>query len=237
MNERWTDDGRVLAIALVALGAGISLARLERAARADGSLSEGQPGMYQGTPEAAWGKGRRFELELPWKVGPAVFEPRQGVESVGRIGYVSNIDYLGFASWMTIDDFLALNPPLDRGPRTAERVQWFDRHLRAGKPTGPPWLDLQATAFEDRQDMQDTPTAFRVMGHEGRTRMTALKGIVGGDAVLPVYCTVKGGHKARHLRHDALVGAILAHDPRSLAARRGRAPLSIERITLNGICY
>ena len=223
------DNGTMMALVLVALGAGISLARLERAVRADGSLSEFGPGFYQDASQAVWRKGKRFDLELPWRVGAAVFEPRQNMESVALIGYVSSIAYHGFAVWMTIGDYLELNPPC---AKDAQRLAWFYEQMEAGKPMGPPWLDLQATAF----DAQDAPTAFLVRSHEGRHRMMALGQLVGMDTVVPVYCTVRS-HRARHLRHDALIGAILTHDPRSLMARKGRPPLSIQRITLDGICY
>jgi len=232
------DDGRALALVLVALGAGITLSRLERVAMAGSTATKPGSGGGQDAeaPEAVWKKGQRFYLDLPWRVGPVLFDPRQDAGSIGVIGYVSNIVYGGFAIWMTVDDFLRLNPSRQFDPqRQGDTVQWFEDRMRRGEPVGPPWINLMALEYEDYDGQDDVPVAFRVRGHEGRGRMTALKRLVGGDAVIPVYCNVQGGYRAHHLRHEKLIGATMAADPRSLSARRSEAPFVIQRITIDGI--
>ena len=215
-------------------GAGLALGTvgalaLATALRRRGSRAE--------VKQAVWRQGARFDAEAPWEVGqrplgPVLFDPKDGI---GRIGYTTNIDYLGFLVWMKPSEYLALNPVLDMVVGYRERIAWFVDNMRAGEAFGPPWLGLQPMEYADVDGKQDVPVSFRVVNHEGRHRTTALRRIV-GDVEFPVYCTTNDGSRARHLSARALLGAEVKADKRSKVGFFDES-FVIRRFALEGVCY
>jgi|APSaa5957512622_1039677.scaffolds.fasta_scaffold28825_3 hypothetical protein len=172
-----------------------------------------------------------YDPELPFRIGPVVFDPEHGI---GNVPINSNVNYLGFVVWMRPSDYLALNPPLhDDGKDNAYR--WILQQVIKGKPIAPPWIDVKIVPdarmeYEADNPARTTgePTRLKVIGHEGRHRMTIVMDLCGDDVLVPVPVFMPKW-RARDLSPHMLLGATIERDR---DASRGR-DLRIHRLTFN----
>jgi hypothetical protein len=156
-------------------------------------------------------------------------------DGIGSIPIVNNIEYMGFMVWMRPSDFLALNPL--RG----NDASWMEQQIRDGRALGIPFLDVKPPEswWENRPSLDKL--TFTVKGHEGRTRMRAIKAIV-GDIPVPVGVAASN-IRARHWTPSNIAGAIIKPDPRvgrrsSIGKSNPDAyPFTINKFALAGRLY
>ena len=116
-----------------------------------------------------------------FEVGP----PIDNVRGLGAVGASSNIDYLGLRVLVKPSVFLKLATP-----HPDPRSDYIEKHIAAGEPIGAPFLDIHIPQewFSDETDYKrvvegDLSKPARVIGHEGRHRMTAILKHYGDDPV------------------------------------------------------
>lgn len=144
------------------------------------------------------------------------FDPRNGL---GAVPDTANVNYKGFVAWLTPHQFLCLNPLRQVSQKDLTR---FTAALQTGEAIGTPFLDVRhEEPFRGRY-------VFRVTGHEGRGRMSALAAAGLGAVPIPVAIFVSGD-RARHLDPNMLYRAnIHADRRRNIPRTRGeklRCPL------------
>lgn len=119
--------------------------------------------------------GQVVDTEQPYTASGVTFDAAKGV---GRIPDNSEVNHQGFVFWLRPSEFLSLTPPMEQ---TAEKAQAWQASLTQGIRVGPPVLRVDSN--------------FRVIGHEGRHRMAAIR--VRSDAPVPVQ-VFSEGKRARH---------------------------------------
>ena len=120
--------------------------------------------------------GQVVDTEQPYTASGVTFDAAKGV---GRIPNNQEINYRGFVLWLRPSEFLKLTPKMEQTPEKAQA--WRDS-LTRGVRVGPPML---------RVELQNPERVFRIVGHEGRHRMEAIR--VRNDAPVPVQVFPSGG--------------------------------------------
>lgn len=139
---------------------------------------------------------------------------RFDLEGHGTTPDTTNIEYMGFTTWMSPRQFLALNPKAtDRGSLGFLRAA-VDR----GDTIAPPRVSVEVDKNGD----------FEVIGHEGRHRSMVFSEVIGGDTRIPVQ-VFPVGKRARHFTPDTILGRKLRPDQEG-----GTAGLVIDRVRLGG---
>lgn len=111
--------------------------------------------------------------------------PIDNVRGLGAVGASSNIDYLGLRVLVKPSVFLKLATP-----HPDPRSDYIEQHIAAGEPIGAPFLDIyipdewfsQETTYNNVVE-GDLSKPARIIGHEGRHRMTAVLKIYGDEPV------------------------------------------------------
>ena len=162
-------------------------------------------------------------------LGSVTFSP----EGIGSVPVVRNNEYMGFMVWMKPSDFLALNPLRSNDP------SFLESQIREGADLGISFLDV-----EPPDDWHTEPSGrggrrltFRVIGHEGRTRMRAVMSVV-GDVLVPV--AVHASYtRARNWTPVNLAGATLLPDERKAygSDNHNKRPFTIDKFALQGKLY
>jgi hypothetical protein len=177
----------------------------------------------------------RFDPEADFDVEGVKFSPESGF---GTAPNNSNVNYMGFAVWMPVSAFLALNPERVHFEQETYRDESSPADfLRAaaaeGRAFGPLTLYVEGSMARG----EDTFTEFKVRNHEGRGRATTLQAAKGPDALVPVHVIPHGRQgtryvemRARHLSAENLLGLTIKPDHR--AERSWARPHTITRITL-----
>jgi hypothetical protein len=137
--------------------------------------------------------------------------PFNAMDGLGGVPIAANIDYRGFQAYMTPRQFLKLNETRDVAHLPITHIE---QALESGESIGTPFM------YADR-----TPDGWRVRGHEGRGRMTALQKY-DRDALFPVAMVPSGEVRARHLTPEEIFGSILP-DQRAAAGIPTRPDLVI----------
>ena len=132
----------------------------------------------------------------------AVIDNKHGV---GATPYNQDIDYFGLRVLMRPSVFLKLALPL------AEEVsvEFMVNHLKSGGSIGAPFLQLRIPGNweeKDEWDEDDNKVTIpgnysepaKVVGHEGRNRMTAIIKVYGDDPV-EVHILPGSFYRARHM--------------------------------------
>jgi len=118
-------------------------------------------------------------------------------EGLGRVSDCANVDYLGFVTKMTAQEFLNLNPARRRPPHPSI-VQALEDHAPMGRPF----------VSADEEDGY-----WQVRSHEGRARAMAISQLFGPETTIEVCVFPRGGTRRRHLT-DAQLHWPLVADPR-----------------------
>ena len=113
------------------------------------------------------------------------FDPQAGM---GGVPDAANADYRGFTAYMRPKQFLQINPPRDLSQRPIDHIL---EAIDAGQPIGTPIV------YVDRMPDRN----WRVVGHEGRGRMSALQQRH-PDALFPVAVHPFGEVRARDLAEE-----------------------------------
>lgn len=119
-------------------------------------------------------------------------------EGLGATGYNSNVDYKGLRVQMTPSTFLKLAHRLE----TPESVDYIIDYIKQGGAIGSPFLLIN---IPDGWWDDDFSKTARVIGHEGRNRMTAIQKVEGNKPVevhLFFYSTQEV--RARHLTPEII---------------------------------
>lgn len=140
--------------------------------------------------------------------GGIPFNARDGL---GGVPDAANIDYRGFQAYLTPRQFLKLNEARDLRQLPIGHIE---QALESGESIGTPMLYVNRT-----------PDGWRVRGHEGRGRMTAMRQY-NRDALFPVAVHPYGEVRARHLTPEEIFGTLLP-DARAAAGIPTRPDLVI----------
>jgi hypothetical protein len=119
-------------------------------------------------------------------------------EHAGMTGTQREVDYLGLRVLMRPSKFLALAPPMgDEGEYQAK----FEEYIASEGKIAPAWLKIEVPdEWLGEKKPPRTPWLPRVVGHEGRHRMTAIQKTFGDDPV-EVHLTFRAPHHDVR-RHD-----------------------------------
>lgn len=124
----------------------------------------------------------RLSSDTPRTHAGVRFDPQGGM---GGVPDAANADYRGFTAYMRPKQFLQINPPRDLAERPIDHIL---EAIDAGQPIGTPIV------YVDRMPDRN----WRVVGHEGRGRMSALEQRK-PDALFPVAVHPFGEVRARDL--------------------------------------
>jgi hypothetical protein len=130
-----------------------------------------------------------FDPEQPYEVAGMLFDPQAGI---GTFPNSSEVNYFGFAVWMTPKDFISLNELRTLGERSS--TQFMLNAIKEKKSFGMPSLHVKVLPTGD----------FRVVGHEGRGRMMLLAQR-DPNALVPVH-VLPVGKRSRSFDGQSLVG-------------------------------
>jgi len=120
----------------------------------------------------------------------AVLDP----EGWGTTEYNTNVDYLGLKVQMAPSTFLMLSHPLGSSETNSE----VEKHMAAGGKIAHPFLEIKIPPEWDEGNFQ---SPVKVVGHEGRNRMTQwIK--LHGDNPIQVNLIPRGGLRRRDLSDD-----------------------------------
>jgi hypothetical protein len=116
----------------------------------------------------------------------------------GAVPYNEDIDYFGVRVRMNPATFLKLTPPMSSGEE--KNTEAIKQHLSEGGSIGAPFLDIDF--------MEDYPDKIpKVVGHEGRHRMTAIWELYGRSVDVEVHLLPSGssaGLRARHITPEMI---------------------------------
>ena len=118
----------------------------------------------------------------------------------GATGYNDNVEYRGLVVKMTPSTFLALAPPMP----CAQSLDKIKDYIKQGGAIGSPFLiiSMPDSWFEPNNSYShivdnDLVQPARVIGHEGRNRMMAIRELE-GDIPVEVHIFGYGEFRARH---------------------------------------
>jgi len=141
------------------------------------------------------------------------FDPKNGI---GSVPYNQEINYRGFVRTLTPLQFLRNTAEL-KGESSAKGIE---EAIRQGEAVGNPFLDVQW----DKQEK-----VWRVVGHEGRNRATAINRI-NPETQIPVHFFPKGGLRAKDISEEMRTapivpekGAKMPTIPRPMRGKAGEA--------------
>jgi hypothetical protein len=140
--------------------------------------------------------------EGDYRVDEVVFSAKHGL---GAVPFNQSVYYHGFIGMMKPSVFATLALP---DPQSGMRSMDIARLIVKGYALGIPFLTVKLDPTGDVGDI------VRVMGHEGRARMEAIKAAT-GDEPVPVHMLLSGGLRARHLDAAAIKkikGGLMSED-------------------------
>ncbi len=152
-----------------------------------------------------------FDPAEPFEVAGIKFDSEEGI---GSFPNNKDINYLGFAVWMTADDFLKLNPSREMSERP-DSEKFFEESIQNEKSFGP--ITLYVKQLDDGN--------LEVIGHEGRGRAMMIKRR-DSKALIPVHI-ISAGSRAKHFNGLDLIGKSINSDHRS----RSPFQFQISRVT------
>ena len=145
------------------------------------------------------------------------FDPKDGI---GAVPYNQEINYRGFVRTLTPAQFLRNTAEL-KGESSAKGIE---EAIRKGEAVGNPFLDVQW----DNQEK-----VWRVVGHEGRNRATAINRI-NPETQIPVHFFPKGGLRAKDITEEMRTAPIVPEKgaktptiPRPMRGKPGEAGLIV----------
>ena len=125
-----------------------------------------QAGKNLQTPRMLPGQTGALQLASP------KFDPKNGI---GAVPFNQDIDYFGFVKEMPGKEFLRLAKPAELDE---SRIKWLMQQMADGKGFGNPFLNVKWLPEDE---------IFKVIGHEGRHRVTALQRLFGNNVDVPVH--------------------------------------------------
>lgn len=136
-------------------------------------------------------------IEGQMKLGPVSYDQ---VNGIGNVPNNANVKYMGFAVEMLPSRFamLALSRDFEK---QSSSVAGITQAIKDGQPIGSPHLYV-VLPHGGREDEDDNEYAM-VKGHEGRTRMEAIRRLYGDIPVL-VHIFPRGGARARHITDEQI---------------------------------
>jgi len=117
------------------------------------------------------------------------------VDGWGAVPNNQEVDYLGLRVKMTPRNFIKLAAPLGQDP-SEEMISY----IKQNKPIGAPFLIVSIPAEWEDGDFSEPA---RILGHEGRNRMTTIQALH-GDHPLEVHLFFTDGMRARHLTPEMI---------------------------------
>lgn len=133
--------------------------------------------------------------EKAYHVGQVTFSAEHGL---GQVPNNQSVYYFGFVVMMRPSVFLDI--VLDDEGHQDGTAKEIAKLILKGYSIGPPFLEINTQPFEE----DGKPP--KIVGHEGRGRMKAIR-MANGDELVPVHVFLKGGMRARDLTPE-LIAAI-----------------------------
>ena len=119
---------------------------------------------------------------------PLSFDPREGS---GAVPNNANVNYLGMVKHMPVSEFLSMANRLN--DPNQKSIDYQKEIIKSGKPLGNPFLHV---------DWNEDKKHWKVVGHEGRHRATAIHQLYGPNEMVPVHIFPKKGMRARHITDE-----------------------------------
>jgi hypothetical protein len=148
--------------------------------------------------------------ELPKREGP--IETADDLFAIGGVGTVpnnENVDYLGYETTMTPDEFLALAPKADIREQTKAALR---KIAEDGGKFGIPFIE--PVWNEETNQWEVGPSS-----HEGRHRVQVARDLLGKDAQIPVHILPRQGLRARHITPEMKAAPMVYMGRGELASR------------------
>lgn len=120
-------------------------------------------------------------------------------DGIGFVPNNDNVDYMGYRVKMIPSIFLKLAAPLDKD--SAGSLEYIKGQLKGGGSIASPWLKLDVPSGWFRGEDFNTPA--KVIGHEGRNRMYAVKDLY-GDVPIEVHLFFYGEVRNRDVTEEWL---------------------------------
>lgn len=129
-------------------------------------------------------------------------------EGLGNVPNNMNIDYLGLRVKMSPSVFLKLAAPLE----IPVSVEYIESHLENGGKIGAPFLSIKFPAEWEDNDFSELA---KIVGHEGRNRMIAVRNVYGNNPI-ETHLLFSHGVRNRHLTPN-----IISHLNKKLISETG----------------
>ena len=120
-----------------------------------------------------------------------------GRDGLGAVPLNADVDYFGIRVAMQPSMWLRMAHELKFGDGSNKTIDHLAAHIQQGLAIGQPWFNIDIPdAWEDG----DLDQPARIVGHEGRHRMMAIKQVE-GDAPVEVHLFFPG-LRARHIKPE-----------------------------------
>jgi hypothetical protein len=117
------------------------------------------------------------------------------VNGLGSVPYNQNINYMGLKVKMKPSTFLDLAAKFEKNEKSYDHIK---AHIKVGGAIGAPFLQIR---IPEEWENNDFGLPAKVVGHEGRHRMSAILDIFGDDPI-EVHLFFMGGLRNRDITDD-----------------------------------
>lgn len=115
-------------------------------------------------------------------------------DGLGAVPYNMEVDYMGLRVKMKPYVFLNLAAPLRKDQQ--QSVEYIKKYLKNGEKIGSPFLQIQIPYEWENGDFENYA---KVISHEGRNRMIAIKELYGRSRFVETHLFFSGEIRNRHL--------------------------------------
>lgn len=116
-------------------------------------------------------------------------------DGLGTTGYNMNVDYQGLRVLMSPKVFLSLAAPTN----FLGSIEYIENYLRSGGKIGSPFLLIH---MPDQWEHDDFSTKAKIVGHEGRNRMSAVLKVY-GNVLIETHLFIIG-YRRRHITKNII---------------------------------
>lgn len=120
-------------------------------------------------------------------------------DGLGAVPYNMEVDYMGLRIRMKPYMFLNLAAPLRKDQQ--QSVEYIKDYLKTGGKLGAPFLQIEIPPEWEDDNFEEIA---KVISHEGRNRMIAIKELYGRSRHIETHLFFTGGIRNRHLNQEII---------------------------------